>query len=545
RRCRCLASNSTCWPNATIWQQFNKSVDGSLILVQPSAALCSGNPPDLNACTVAVIQWSNSKWRSDQVGAMQNHNWENSSCSAFLLNITCTQGAVPRLAVNATTVEHIQTTLQFVSKYNLRLVMKTTGHDYLGRSTAAGSLLLWLHYMKNMTLVRQYTSCTGERISNTIRVGAGVQWGEVYAWLSAYNLTAIGGASHTVASAGGYLQGGGHGPLTRWAGLAVDQVLEFDVITANGTRQTVNACQNKNLFWALRGGGPGTYAVVHSVVLRTYPSPTMIGAIYAVAAPNDTRYARFIQDFTRFIPTLADSGWAGYFSMVDLTIIISFFWPNGNLTVAREQFNKLMQKNMDLKFTVNTTFTLPSFYAFYTAVLASSNPTGFNVLLGSRLIPETIVRNEPDKVANVLSKIKRQSKSGSNILGHLVAGGKVSNKSINSSVNPAWRTALLHMVYVQSWPEGTSAADQQVGARTVQTQVALLDTIAGGAQSACYMNEADPNEPNWQQKYFGTQEIYNKLKSIKNAVDPSGLFICKNCVGSDDSTADLNCPLLM
>ncbi len=56
------------------------------------------------------------------------------------------------------------------------------------------------------------------------------------------------------------------------------------------------------------------------------------------------------------------------------------------------------------------------------------------------------------------------------------------------------------------------------------------------------MNEADPNEPNWQQRFFGSQEMYNRLKAIKDKVDPLGLFVCKTCVGSDDWTSDLNCP---
>ena len=117
----------------------------------------------------------------------------------FIINsTTCNQGSVPILAVNATLPEHVQATLQFANTYNLRLVMKTTGHDYLGRSTAFGSLLLWLHYMKNMTLIDNFPLCTGENISNAIRLGAGVQWGEVYNWLAPYNLTAIGGASGTV-----------------------------------------------------------------------------------------------------------------------------------------------------------------------------------------------------------------------------------------------------------------------------------------------------------------------------------------------------------
>ena len=41
------------------------------------------------------------------------------------------------------------------------------------------------------------------------------------------------------------------------------------------------------------------------------------------------------------------------------------------------------------------------------------------------------------------------------------------------------------------------------------------------------MNEGDHNEPDWQQKFFGTQDIYSRLKSIKRTVDPDGLFICK------------------
>ena len=97
---------------------------------------------NVNACVTAITQWTNASWRSDQVGAMQNYNWENSSCSVFVANSSCNQGSVPILGVNATLPEHVQATIQFASKYNLRLVIKTTGHDYLGRSTANGSFLL-------------------------------------------------------------------------------------------------------------------------------------------------------------------------------------------------------------------------------------------------------------------------------------------------------------------------------------------------------------------------------------------------------------------
>ncbi|CAF1636880.1 unnamed protein product, partial [Didymodactylos carnosus] len=118
---------------------------------------------------------------------------------------------------------------------------------------------------------------------------------------------------------------------------------------------------------------------------------------------------------------------------------------------------------------------------------------------------------------------------------------KVSNTSIDNSVSPAWRTALLNILYTQAWPEGTAATDQELLASRLRAQVEILQTVVGGEQSSCYLNEADPNEPNWQQKFFGTQDIYDRLKSIKKSVDPNGLFICKNCVDSDD-WADLHCP---
>ncbi|CAF3941543.1 unnamed protein product [Rotaria sordida] len=529
-RCRCLMNDPTCWPNLSVWQTFNESIGGRLILVQPSAAFCSGDPPNIDVCTNALAQWTNATWRSDQVGAMQNHNWENTSCSEHLENITCTQGSVPRLAVNATTAEHVQATIRLANANNLRLVIKTTGHDYLGRSTAADSLLLWLHYMKTMTLIEQYTSCTDENISNAIRLDAGVQWGEVYVWLSTYNLIAIGGASPTVGAIGGFLQSGGHGPLTRWKGMAADQVLEFDVITADGQRQIVNACQNEDLFWALRGGGGGSFAVVLSAVLRTFPSPSIVSVLYSISATNETRYARFIRDFIRFIPTIADASYAGYYYMTDTNISIVFFVPNGNFTVTTTIFDQLINNNTDLQFISNFAFTVPSFYDYFARIMAVSNPTGANVLLGSRLIPETIVRHQPDQVADAFFRTRGRSENQSVLIGHLVAGGQVSNTLINNSVSSGWRTALLHMVISQEWNDNTSASDQEILALHLRTQVEILQTVAGGTQSSCYLNEADPNEPNWQQKFFGTQANYNQLKSIKKAIDPNGLFIYEHVI---------------
>lgn len=546
RRCRCLASDSSCWPNLSAWQSFNESVDGRLISAKPSAAVCNEPAYDVDACAVARIQWNDGIWRSNQPGALQNTNWENSSCSIMLNSTTCNQGSVPVFGVNAIFPEHVQKTVLFAVKNNLRLVIKSTGHDYLGRSTAAGSLLLWLHNMKNMTLIPRYSSCGHADIMNAARISAGVQWDEVYRWLSTLNLVAIGGAAGSVGVAGGYLQGGGHSPLSRWKGMAADQVLEYEVITADGRHQTASACQNSDLFWALNGGGGGTYAVVLSVVLKTFPSPTIAAATYDLVAPTEAYYKTLIEDCMRLISQVANAGWSGYFTMVHTKISGLFHVPNGNVREVQDTLSQFAARHPNISFDNTRFYSFPSFYDFFALMLRPSNPTGYNVLLGSRLIPEAVVHSSPERVADVFLQTKGESVNGSSLLGHIVAGGQVSNTSnTNNSINPAWRTALLHMVYAQGWLDITPDYIQEYLIKEVTRHTQILNQLLPDSTPSCYTNEADPNELNWQEAFYGSREMYNRLKAVKNQVDPDGLLVCKNCVGSDDWTEDLNCPKVL
>lgn len=83
-------------------------------------------------------------------------------------------------------------------------------------------------------------------------LGAGEDWGEIYAAMSHQGVTIVGGTGDTI-GLGGYLTGGGHSPLSAKLGLAVDQVLEMEVVTASGEILVANAAQNPDLFWAMRG----------------------------------------------------------------------------------------------------------------------------------------------------------------------------------------------------------------------------------------------------------------------------------------------------
>jgi FAD/FMN-containing dehydrogenase len=138
---------------------------------------------------------------------------------------------------------------------NIRVNVKSTGHDYLGRSVAPGSLSIWVHYLdsieyheKNFQLAGSNTVISGDAVT----AGGGTSMYALYVATGQRGTAVVGGASRTV-SVGGYISGGGHGLLSADFGLAADTVLQMEVVTPSGEIVIANEDQNADLFWAIRG----------------------------------------------------------------------------------------------------------------------------------------------------------------------------------------------------------------------------------------------------------------------------------------------------
>jgi FAD/FMN-containing dehydrogenase len=185
---------------------------------------------------------NNSLWLSANPGAVQIANWaswpqRNETCYVDTArSVPCGQGRISLYSVVARKAEHIQAAVRFVKRHNIRLAIKNTGHCFLGRSVAPDSLQILTHNLKSIDFVDNFKpqGCTTGRAGygSAVTIGAGVQLKDLYTALGQRNLTAVIGASHTVGAAGGYIQGGGHSPLGPWKGMAVDNALEFTVVTA-------------------------------------------------------------------------------------------------------------------------------------------------------------------------------------------------------------------------------------------------------------------------------------------------------------------------
>jgi FAD/FMN-containing dehydrogenase len=139
-------------------------------------------------------------------------------------------------------------------KHNIRLIVKSSGHDYVGRSNAPNSLSIWTHHMRDIKTHDSFrpNRCKGTIDGAAVTVGAGMQMWDLYNALDPLNQTVVGGGGKTV-SLGGYVTGAGHSLLSPRYGLAADRVLEMEVVTPKGDIVTANECQNQDLFWAMRG----------------------------------------------------------------------------------------------------------------------------------------------------------------------------------------------------------------------------------------------------------------------------------------------------
>ncbi|KAF9578653.1 hypothetical protein BGW38_005446 [Lunasporangiospora selenospora] len=312
-RCKCLPTDG-CWPNEATWTEFGKTVGDRLIATTPVARECHAPYLDQAKCEEIVKGYHKDTWRSLQPGAVMSANWETFRGEGCLLNQTapCTQGEVPLYTVKALSVADVETTIRFASKHNIRLVVKNTGHDYLGRSTAMNSISLWTHFMKGIKFDDKYTpegAPAGTEGTDAIILEAGVVWDEAYKAAHENNRMVVGGNHPTVGTSGGFCQSGGHGPLSPRHGLCVDNVLQYKIVTADGILRIANAYQNQDLFWALRGGGP-SYGVVVEAVYRTHPPASFVLIVSKITAPDEATMLAISQAFYAHQSQLSKDGQA-------------------------------------------------------------------------------------------------------------------------------------------------------------------------------------------------------------------------------------------
>lgn len=198
----------------------------------------------------------------------------------------------PLAIVRALTAHDVASTVMFACENNIPIAVRGGGHSLAGHSMADDALVIDLALMKDIAI----DPATG--IAN---VGAGVTSGELAGPAAAHGFALSTGDTASVGF-GGLATGGGIGFMVRKYGLAIDNLVAAQVVTATGEILTASADEHPNLFWAIRGGG-GNFGIVTSFTFRLAPvGPLIVGGAlflpatravvrgyldYAVTAPDD------------------------------------------------------------------------------------------------------------------------------------------------------------------------------------------------------------------------------------------------------------------
>lgn len=186
------------WPPDIVWDIFDHLLGKALIPTKPLGAPCYDSKwgaKDEIECANIISNTTNSEFLSADPTANFWPIFQGRTCQTK--NVTsesqCTIGGYPEYAVNVTNVAQVQLAINFARNANLRLVIKNTGHCYLGKSLGAGALSLWMHSLKDIDFLLDYT---GPGYSGpALKLAAGVSVREVYEAAERHEVTVLGAVS--------------------------------------------------------------------------------------------------------------------------------------------------------------------------------------------------------------------------------------------------------------------------------------------------------------------------------------------------------------
>ncbi|UCD48723.1 MAG: FAD-binding oxidoreductase [Phycisphaerales bacterium] len=197
----------------------------------------------------------------------------------------------PALIVQCVDAADVIAAVDFARERDLLVAVRGGGHNGPGLALCDGGLVIDLSLM------------TGVRVNpvdRTVRVGPGCRWGDVDHAAHAFGLAVPAGVISTTGVPGLTL-GGGHGYLTRKYGLTIDNLLEADVVLADGRLVIASPKENQDLFWALRGGG-GNFGIVTSFLFKAHPVHTVHAGVTFWSLEQAGDVMRWYRDFMQQMP---------------------------------------------------------------------------------------------------------------------------------------------------------------------------------------------------------------------------------------------------
>src|SRR6185503_18548810 len=325
------------WPGANSWAKLRAAVGGNLFEPQPLFAACQKDAKSA-ACAEVLGNIRNPFYIGDQPAGTEVSGW-----------LDAWKPAPSAYAIAARNATDVAAGVSFARQNNLRLVVKGGGHSYLGTSNAPDSLLIWTRAMNKVTLHDAFVGrgCEG-RVApiSAVTAEAGAMWIDLYHAVTTEAGRYVQGGGCTTVGVAGLVQSGGFGSFSKGFGTAAAGLMEAEVVTADGKVRIANAHLHPDLFWALKGGGGGSWGVVTRVTLRTHDLPqSFCYATGEVKATSDDAFRRLIAYVVDFYSeSLFNPHWGEQMRIrPDNTIEISMIGPG----LDKDQATRVWQPFFD------------------------------------------------------------------------------------------------------------------------------------------------------------------------------------------------------
>jgi len=557
------------WPNAASWAKLRAAVGGNLLEPRALFAACNTDPNSA-PCTEAVKNIRNPFYIGDQPAGTEVSGWLDAW--------------TPAPSVYAVAARHagdVAAAVNFARQHNLRLVVKGTGHSYLGTSNAPDSLLIWT---RGMNTVRLHDGFVGQGCQGrsaplpAVTAEAGAMWIDLYHAVTTEAGRYVQGGGCTTVGVAGLVQSGGFGSFSKRFGTAAAGLLEAEVVTADGKIRIANACTNRDLFWALKGGGGGSFGVVTRVTLRTHELPKFFGFVGgSIKAHSDTAYGQLIARFMAFYrDNLFNSHWGEQVSFAPDNVLrlslVSQGLDKALLADLWQPFFDWAKKSKDLAVSNLETGETGAGSARQYWDVVERKKRGNNSMISdprpgapashawwsgdqgqvgaflhgydSLWLPAALLQpDQQQRLADALFAASRHKKVEMHFnKGIAGATAEAVAATKDTATNPAVTEAFVLAIIADgerpsypglARPEMNKAAARK-NAREIDLAAAELRRIAPNAGS--YVSESNFFNSSWQQAYWGTN--YSKLRAIKTKYDPAGLFFVHHGVGSEHWSAD-------
>jgi FAD/FMN-containing dehydrogenase len=399
----------------------------------------------------------------------------------------------PAAIVCASGVADVMTAVRFAGERGLPVAIRCGGHNVAGTSVGDGSVVIDLARFKSVRV---------DPVQRKARAGGGVLWGEYDHETQAFGLASPGGAISTTGIAGLTL-GGGYGYLSRRYGMACDNLVSADVVTASGELVTASADSHADLFWALRGGG-GNFGVVTSFEFQLHRVRKLLGGLivfpFSMAKTVMQRFRDLSLEMSDNLTTMAaiiPSPDGGKF----VAALVSDFGTEGEGERAAQAFRELGSVLMDT--------VAPMEYCAMQQQVDVSYPKGQRHYWKS-----SFVKTLSDDILDLAIESANTSPSPMNVIMIEVYGGAVARVPSETTAF-GHRDALFNLsVLAISNDPGMDGA-QKAWARE-QWQKALPYSTGGAYVN--YMSEGEDVHTAYSDARF------QRLAAIKAQYDPANLF---------------------